>query len=323
MIIYFIDEGEKERKEKKKFALKEKSLLNTKINEGIEAIEAQKKLLHEIPESAFGVYRGDHISKFSINKVNFNFAQHEISVPKPHSILDKYYADVWEDNNQLRKIYGISRIFNLENQDEQQVEITNLFLRLKNQLTTKYGPDDLETATEEVPALLLTSNLPKKFQNMDNLGYKLIYKRMEERYTNLYGKNAFNPLMLRQITPSHTTFRVRWNFSIGDIQRIDIGCRRIDNLTKSFSLKAEKAFDGGASIIMKSLSGLELTNEEKETYKKIEDFFKKEERLFSNVCIYVEFSFRFNDYDRRRRLDKILQKDIFERNGSRSDWDAL
>ena len=310
----------KERKEKKKFASEEKFRQNVKI---YKEIVAQKKLLREIPKSAFGIYRGDQISQLSTNKVNLNFAQHEISVPKPHSMLDKYYADVWEDNNQLRTIYGISRIFNLENQDVQQVEITDLFLRLKKQLSTKYGgPDDL---APDVTSLLSMNEelLQKKFQIMDNPLYKYIYETMESKYKKLYGENAFNPLMLGQITPSHAAFGAEWNFSSGDIQRINIGCRRIDNLTQTVNKIADKAFDDGARIIMKSEKGLELTNEEKETYEKVIDFIRKEERLFGNICIFVQFSFQFNDYDRRRRLDKILRKDIIERNGSREDWDAL
>ena len=158
---------------------------------------------------------------------------------------------------------------------------------------------------------------------MDNPLYKYIYETMESKYKKLYGENAFNPLMLGQITPSHAAFGAEWNFSSGDIQRINIGCRRIDNLTQTVNKIADKAFDDGARIIMKSEKGLELTNEEKETYEKVIDFIRKEERLFGNICIFVQFSFQFNDYDRRRRLDKILRKDIIERNGSREDWDAL
>ena len=123
--------------DKKKFDSEKKSRQKEKTNK---RLEAQKKLLQEIPENAFGIYRGDQISQLSTNKVNFNFAQYEVRVPKPHSMLDKYYADVWEDNNQLRTIYGISKIFNLENQDDQQVEITDLFLRLKKQCQQSMVP---------------------------------------------------------------------------------------------------------------------------------------------------------------------------------------
>ena len=146
IILVFIAgiEGELERERKQ----------NAKIN--------KQNLPLEIPNSAFGIYKEDQISQHSIKKVDLRFAQHEISVPKPHSMMDKYYADVWKDNNQLRSIYGISRIFNLENQDDQQVEITDLFLRLKKQLLIKYGPQKRDL---DVTTLLITNDLqPKKLQ---------------------------------------------------------------------------------------------------------------------------------------------------------------
>ena len=44
---------------------------------------------------------------------------------------------------------------------------------------------------------------------MDNPLYKYIYETMESKYKKLYGENAFNPLMLGQITPSHASFGAR------------------------------------------------------------------------------------------------------------------
>ena len=272
--------------DKKKFDSEKKSRQKEKTNN---RLEAQKKLLQEIPENAFGIYRGDQISQLSTKKVNFNFAQYEVRVPKPHSMLDKYYVDVWEDDETLRHIYGISKKFNLENQDDQQLEITDLFVRLLKQLATKYGPTKHDL---EVKALLLTNVLqPNKIQT--NLRYKYIHEKMEDKYTSLYGKKAFNPLMLRQITPSHKGFGAIWVFSRGDIQSISIGCSRI--------------------------------NEEKETYKKISalPYIDKETKLFGNIGIYVRYIFRFNLDDIKQRIDKKIQKDIFERNGNRDDWDAL
>ena len=317
---------EEERRRKRKFDIEERWRQGARNYEELKEQRLEEKrreeeMFLEIPENAFGIYRGDQISQLSTNKVNLNFAKYEVSVPKPHSMLKKYYVDVWEDDEQLRKIYGISKKFNLENQDAQQLEITDLFLRLKKQLTTKYGPQEHDL---EVTALLLTNEIqPKKFQNMDNFTYKNIYEKMEDKYTSLYGKNAFNPLMLRQITPSHSSFGASWNFSRGDIESIYIGCSRINVLTKKIMMIADKEFDDGALIITKFMKGYELTNEEKETHKKMTDFIKKETKLFGNICIHVNFSFRFNDYDAKRRIDKILRKDIFERNGNRDDWDAL
>ena len=319
---------EEERRQKRRFDVEERwrqgaRIYEEKIKEQRLEEKRREEMFLEIPNSAFGICRENQISQMSIKEVNLHFAQYEVNVPKPHSILEKYYADVWEDNKQLRSIYGISPMFLLENQHDQQKEITNLFLRLKKQLTTKYGPDN---HSNEVTALLLTNEIqPKKFQNMDSLVYKKIYEWMEDKYKSFYGENAFNPSMLRQITPLHASFFAEWNFPEGDIQQIKIGCRRFKQLTQGIYKRAEEKFPGATHLLFKVGNDLELTNEEKDLYEKVNEVVRKEERFFGDVCIYLKYSFRYSDEERDQRSFNILRKNIIEKkfDGSKEVLDSL
>ena len=319
---------EEERRQKRKFDFEERWRQGARIYEEIKEQRLEEKrreeeMFREIPNSAFGICRENQISQMSIKEVNLHFAQYEVNVPKPHSILEKYYADVWEDNNQLRSIYGISPMFVLENQVDKQKEITNLFLRLKKQLTTKYGPDN---HSNEVTALLLTNEIqPKEFQNMDNFAYKNIYEWMEDKYKSFYGENAFNPSMLRQITPLHASFFAEWTFPAGDIQQIKIGCRRFKQLTQGIFKRAEEKFPGATRLLLKVGNDLEITNEEKDLYERVNEVVREEERFFGDVCIYLKYSFRFSDEERDQRSFKLLRKNIIEKkfDGSKEDLDAL
>lgn len=319
---------EEERRRKREFDIEERWRQGARIYEELKEQRLEEKrreeeMFLERPNSAFGICRENQISQMSSKEVNLHFAQYEVNVPKPHSILEKYYADVWEDNNQIRSIYGISPMFLLENQHDQQEEITNLFLRLKKQLTTKYGPDN---HSNELTALLLTNEIqPKKFQNMDNLLYKGIYEWMEDKYTSLYGKDAFNPLMLRQITPFHASIFAEWNFSEGDIQQIKIGCRRFNQLTQGIFKRAEEKFPGANRLLFKVGNDIELTNEEKDLYERVNEVVREEERFFGDVCIYLKYSFRFSNEERNQRSFNFFRKNVIEKkfDGSKEDLDAL
>ena len=50
---------------------------------------------------------------------------------------------------------------------------------------------------------------------------------------------------------------------------------------------------------------------------------KEAEKLTGEVCIYVQYNYRFSDEERIRRVNKILRKNVVEHNGNNNDWDAL
>ena len=315
---------EKRRKEywnKEKLKHQNKNTSEAELKKALEE-EKEEQTQYDLPNSAFGITKDFPISRLSAKQIDLHFAQHEIVPPKPHSALDKYYADVWEDNNQLMRIYGISRIFNLADNENHQEEMTDLFLCLKKQLQTKYGPDDHD---DEVTALYFMDWMrtnPKGIKK-DTPLYEYIYNKVKTKYTNLFGENGFNPLMLKQITPAHVGFSAKWNFSDGDIESIQIGCRRFENLINGFIMTAEKKFPGAGRIFWKQTKNLELTFDEKKLVKNAIEYMRKKERLFGNSCVYVQYSFRFSNEERSQRADKILRKSIVDKIGNSGDWNAL
>ena len=135
--------------------------------------------------------------------------------------------------------------------------------------------------------------------------------------------------MLRQITPAHKNFSAKWNFEEGEIECITLGCKSIDLLTTGIASRIVKRLPGTGKILLKNSYKIELTAEEEKLFKQASEIAVKEMRLEGDICIYIQYDYRFSDDEKEGRMQEALSSFYHNKiiddkfNGKADDWNAL